>query len=155
MCVVQVGGLVIILALLTARLACRWHTHPGLASSARRLLHVKGAANNVASSLSSMSHQAACQTGSGSGREPSESSQLQWSKPFDAMSCAFTLATVATSPGVQAHVAVSASQVCLPNISPPILSPQQVGSVSIFAAQETLIHFIVCRASHGHVRHVC
>ena len=77
---------------------------------------------------------------------------MQWSKPFDAMSCTSSLAIIATASGVQAHVAVSACQVCLLDLSPLFISLRQVSSVGISAAQETSGQFTVYRASHGHVR---
>ena len=87
----------------------RWHTHPGLDSSAKRLLHFRGgfqAAPSPSEGRGPASHSA----GGGSSEHDIRDS-LPWSEPIDAMSCTSSLITVEVGPGAQAYVAVAVAQV--------------------------------------------
>ena len=96
---------------MTAVNLCRWHAHPGLTPSARRLLRLKGTGRASITSLPSRLQQNLDPAGSDTGVGPSEKQDLQWSEAFDAMCSAAHLALVEVASGMQAHMAVSTSQV--------------------------------------------
>ena len=94
-----------------ALLLCRWRAHPGLTPHARRLLHLKGSGQATPRSLSAMKQQAPAPPRSETGIKSSEEGELQWSEAFDAMCSAAHPAVVQIAVGMQAHLAVSTSQV--------------------------------------------
>ena len=90
---------------------CRWHAHPGLTPSARRLLHLKGAGRAEVTTTPSLLHPDLAPAGSQPYTDPTKDGKLQWSEAFDAMSAAAHLAVVEIAAGIHAYVAVSISPV--------------------------------------------
>ena len=87
----------------------RWHTHPGLDSSTKRLLHFRGGSQTATSP--SEERGTASQSAGGASSKHDAREDLHWSKPIDAMSCTSSLISVEVAPGAQAYVAVTVAQV--------------------------------------------
>lgn len=94
-----------------ALLLRRWCAHPGLSPHARRLLHLKGLGKATLMSLPGMKQHMPEPPGSETGTESSEKRELQWSEAFDGMCSGAHPAVVEVAVGMQAHLAVSTSQV--------------------------------------------